>query len=77
MAKVVISSFPRIVRKKQYNDFPLNRKGFCYFVDCYDKKGELDWSGACRTKKNALIIANDMKKDKKYKQIIIKKYMKV
>ena len=76
MSKVVISKNTGLVFKKDYSMYPLNKKGNCYFVDTYDKKGELSWSGAFRTKKNALAIANELSKDSSNKKVLVKKYRK-
>ena len=55
-------SFSKIPKKyvKNYN---LNNRGKCYFVDVYNKRGEMTWSGCYTRKVDAISNAKMISKE--------------
>jgi hypothetical protein len=64
------------VPKKYYKYYDFNSKGNCYFVDTYDKKGNLSWSGMFSLKSDALYIAKLESKNRNNSKVAIQKYKK-
>ena len=76
MAKLYISKLSKKVPKKYQKDYDFNKHGNCYFVDSFDKKGNLTWSGMYSLKSDALAWAKYEKKDKRNSKVRIVKYSK-
>ena len=68
--------FVQKVPKNKQKHFNFNKKGNCYFVDTYDKNGNLTWSGMYSLKSEAISVANYERKDKRNKKVLISKYIR-
>ena len=75
--KVIFQKNVKKVPKKYQKNYEFNNRGNCYFVDTYDKYGNMTWSGMYRSKKSASIVANTFAKtDRSTNKVVIQKYTK-
>ena len=72
----IFNSKTKKVPKKYHKYYDFNSRGNCYFVDTYDKKGNLSWSGMFSLKSDALYIAKLESKNRNNSKVSIQKYKK-